>query len=297
MATLELKHLAGGTWFIPAPTNTGLYVQDNEVVLIDSGNDKEAGRQINRLIEERGWKLRMIINTHSNADHIGGNAFLQRKTGCAIAATAPEVPFIEHPELEAAFLYGGYPLPAMKNKFLTAKPSKVTDVIEETGPAAGTALTSVPLPGHFFGMIGLRTPDNVLFTADALFPPGIIRKYHIFYLYDIAAQFVTLNNLAREEADIFVPGHGVPVNSQIALIDENRRKIEEIISVLTEVCSEPKNFDTILGEAADHFSLAIDHNQYILVGSTLRSYLAYLEAAGRLEHQMKDNTLVWLRLE
>ena len=295
MATLELKHLAGGTWYIPAPTNIGLYVHDNDIFLIDSGNDKEAGRQINRIIEERGWNLKMIINTHSNADHIGGNAFLQRKTGCAIAATAPEVPFIEHPEMEAAFLYGGYPLPAMRNKFLTAKPSKVTDVIDETGPIAGTKLYSVPLPGHFFGMIGLRTPDNVLFTADALFPPGIIRKYHIFFLYDIAAQFATLENLAKEDADTYVPGHGTPVDSLDALLAENRDKIEEILSFLVNLCSRPKNIDQILGSTAKHYSLSIDHNQYILIGSAIRSYLAYLEGTEQLEHDVSEHTLVWRR--
>lgn len=296
MAALKLEHLAGDTWYIPAPTNIGLYVRGTEATLIDSGNDKEAGRQINKLIDGQGWTLKTIVNTHSNADHIGGNAFLQNKTGCSILATASEAPFIEFPEMEASFLYGGFPLPAMKNKFLTAKPSKVTRMIEESGAVGDTGLSAIPLPGHFYGMAGLRTPDNVLFTADALFPPAILRKYHIFYLYDIAAQFNTLDSLLAEEAAVFVPGHGQPTTSLTDLVAENRGKIEEIISVLTEICSEPKGFDAILGETADHFSLSIDHNQYILVGSALRSYLAYLEAAGQLEHRVKDNTLVWGRV-
>jgi len=293
MAALELKHLAGNTWYIPAPTNIGLYVDGTKVVCIDSGNDKEAGRQINKLVTEQGWRLKAVVNTHSNADHIGGNAFLQNKTGCAVAATAPEAPFIEHPELEASFLYGGYPLPAMKNKFLTAKPSKVTDIIPESGAVPGTGLSSLPLPGHFFGMIGLRTPDNILFTADALFPPGIIKKYHVFYLYDISAHLNTLNMLEEESADLFIPSHGEPVSSLASLITVNRKKIEEILSVLIEVCSRPKRFDDILSETASRFCLTIDHNQYILIGSALRSYLAYLEKTGRIAHHTENHTLVW----
>lgn len=295
MAPLELTHLAGNTWYIPAPSNIGLYVRETEVFLIDSGNDKDAGRQINKLITERGWTLRMIVNTHSNADHIGGNAFLQNKTGCSVAATRKEAPFIEYPELEPSFLYGGYPSPAMRNKFLLAKPSRVTDLIEEEGPVPGTPLTALSLPGHFFGMIGVRTPDGVLFTADALFPPSVLRKYHLFFLYDITAQFSTLERLENENAEIFVPGHGEPTGSLASLIAENREKIREILSFVTELCAQGRCFDDLLAETARHFDLTMDPNQYILIGSSLRSYLSCLCATGELEHLAEGGTMIWKR--
>jgi glyoxylase-like metal-dependent hydrolase (beta-lactamase superfamily II) len=90
---MELKHIAGDTHYIPAPTNIGLYVRDQSVTLIDSGNDRDAGRKILKHIESKGWTLERIVNTHSNADHIGGNALLQRRTGCrgmrALGVTGP----------------------------------------------------------------------------------------------------------------------------------------------------------------------------------------------------------------
>ncbi|MCF7945564.1 MAG: MBL fold metallo-hydrolase, partial [Spirochaetia bacterium] len=76
MAKLQIEQLGAQTYYIPAPTNIGIFVENGKALLIDSGNDKEAGRQINKLLNERGWELSMIINTHSNADHIGGNQFL-----------------------------------------------------------------------------------------------------------------------------------------------------------------------------------------------------------------------------
>ena len=109
MARRALRHLSGTSYVIPAPAATGLFEQDGRVVLIDSGNDDEAGRQILAIITEHGWQLDRIINTHSNADHIGGNAFLREKTGCLIATSGIEKVFTEFPQLESAFLNGGFP--------------------------------------------------------------------------------------------------------------------------------------------------------------------------------------------
>ena len=120
MAKLTLEHIKGNTYYIPSPTNVGVYLENENAILIDSGNDKEAGRQILRLLEERGLRLKLIINTHSNADHIGGNAYLQERTNCQIAATRLEAAFINDPILEPSLLYGGFPNISINNKFLMA---------------------------------------------------------------------------------------------------------------------------------------------------------------------------------
>ena len=35
-------------------------------------------------LDERGWTLTHILNTHHHADHAGGNLELKRRTGCRI---------------------------------------------------------------------------------------------------------------------------------------------------------------------------------------------------------------------
>ena len=61
-------------------------------------------------------------NTHSNADHDGGNTLLQNRLGCAVYATPMEKAVVEHPILEPSFLYGGYPFKKLRKKFLMDKP-------------------------------------------------------------------------------------------------------------------------------------------------------------------------------
>lgn len=45
------------------------------------------------------------------------------------------------------------------------------------------------------------------------------------------------------------------------------------------------------------YELVMTFEQYVLVGSTVRSYLAWLNNTGRLSVQFKDNLLFWMRKE
>ncbi len=64
------------SYYINCPVKMGIYLcEGNEAILIDSGLDKDSGKKILKLLESRGFSLKFIINTHSNADHTGGNRF------------------------------------------------------------------------------------------------------------------------------------------------------------------------------------------------------------------------------
>ena len=161
----ELHQVGENTFYIDCPAKMGVYrTAPDEAVLIDSGNDKEAGKKALRRFEEQGWRLRAVYSTHSNADHIGGNNLLAARTGCPLYAAGLEAAFTRTPILEPSFLYGGYPPKALRNKFLMAQPSEALPLTPDVLPQG---LSSFPLPGHFFDMVGFRTDDGVVFAADA----------------------------------------------------------------------------------------------------------------------------------
>lgn len=287
----ELHKVGDRTYYIDSPAKIGLYVEENgNTILIDSGNDKEAGRKINQHLTANGWALTAILNTHSNADHIGGNAFLQQRAHCAICGTGIENAFTQYPQLEPSFLYGGFPPKALRNKFLMAQPSMPTGDIAENLPAGFEIL---PLPGHYFGMVGIRTPDDIVFLADCLSGENIIQKYHINFLYDVEQYLATLSMLDTLAARLFIPAHAEPVGDIRPLAQANREKVQEIIALLSMLCYTPQTTEALIKAVFDHFSLIMDFNQYALVGSTIRSYLAYLLDAGSITAIFQDNRLLF----
>ena len=291
LSMYELVQVAENTYYINSPSKIGVYrVSDDDVWLIDSGNDKDAGRKIQKILDAQGWKLTAIINTHSNADHDGGNTLLQNRLNCAVYSTPMENIVVENPILEPTFLYGGYPFKKLRSKFLMATPSKAQDIAEAKLPEG---MEYFRLPGHFWDMIGVKTPDDVYFLADCIFGESTVNKYHISFFYDLAAQFETLDMVEKLEGKLFIPAHAEPMEDIKPLVKLNRDKSLEILDVLLEICKEPMHFELVLKKVFEHYALTMDHAQYVLVGSTIRSYLAYLCDHGKVENYVEDNMLLW----
>jgi len=298
MPTLTLTQLSNLIYYFPSPANVGLFIKDNKAILIDSGNDKEAGRQILKLLKNKNLELSLIINTHSHADHIGGNEFLQKRTNCSIAATAMEASFIGNPILESTVLNGGFPHRRLRNKFLMAKNSTVTDIIPNNSPILDTSLKALPIPGHFLDMIAIQTPDSVLFTADSVISKEILSKYHIHFLYDVKTHFETLEMLKNRTDTLFVPSHGKPVSlSEFRdLVEYNKYKIKENIDVVLKLAFKKITSEEILAKISNHYNIELNANQYVLIFSTVRSILSYLLDENMVDVTYSSGQMLWRRL-
>ncbi|MBQ1235925.1 MAG: MBL fold metallo-hydrolase, partial [Oscillospiraceae bacterium] len=198
----ELIQVSENNFYIQSPAKIGLVkLNESEVCLIDSGSDKDAGRKVRQILDKNNWKLKAIYVTHSNADHIGGCKYLQSQTGCKIYAPGIECAFTKFPVLEPSFLYGGFPTKELRHKFLMAQES-VAEELQSAHLPEGFEIT--PLPGHFFGMVGFRTADDVVYLADCLSSRETLEKYRIGFIYDVAAYLKTLENVKTMQAKLFV---------------------------------------------------------------------------------------------
>ena len=290
----ELNQVGERSYYINCSAKIGIYkANDTEVYLIDSGNDKDAGRKNRKILSENGWSLKGIINTHSNADHIGGNKYLQQQTGCKIFADGIEAAFTKYPLLEPSFLYGGYPCKDLRHKFLLASESDVCEITDADFPKE---LEVIPLRGHFFDMIGIRTPDNVVFLADCISSKSTLEKYQISFIYNIAEYLNTLDKVETMEAAMFVPAHSDVTNNIKSVVQLNRQKVFDISNDIQSILKTPMCFEELLKRLFDEYGLTMNFEQYVLVGSTVRSYLSWLKDNGKIRAAFTDNLLMWSSL-
>ena len=69
----------------------------------------------------------------------------------------------------------------------------------------------------------------------------------------------------------------------------------EIAERICALCREPMVFETLLQKLFTDYGLTMNFEQYVLVGSTVRSYLAWLRDAGRLDVSFEENRMLWSR--
>lgn len=287
----ELNQIGDNSYYIQSPAKIGLFrLNETDVCLIDSGSDKDAGRKVRQILDKNEWHLTAIYNTHSNADHIGGNKYLQSQTGCKIYAPGIECDFTNSPILEPAFLYGGFPPKDLRHKFLMAQESKAEYLTQGNLPEG---MEMIPLPGHFFDMAGFRTKDDVVYLADCLSSKETLKKYQIGFIYDVAAYLDTLDRIKGLNAAMFVPAHAEATDNIEELAQINIDKVWEIADKITAICKEPVCFENVLQKLFQAYELVMNFEQYVLVGSTVRSYLSWLKDTGRLEVIFENEQLLW----
>ena len=289
----ELIKVSESCYYIDCPAKIGLVkTGENTVCLIDSGSDKDAGKKVKRHLDANGWKLDAIYNTHSNADHIGGNRYLHDQTGCAIYAPGVEWAMTRHPILEPAYLYGGFPPKALKNKFLMAQDSPADYLTQDVLPAG---FELIPLPGHFFDMVGFKTPDGVAYIADCLSSRQTLEKYGVGVIVDVAAYLDTLKRIKTMDAKLFIPAHAEPTDDIAPLAQVNIDAVLRTAEQILVLCAEPITFDELIRRLFDLLGLSLSLQQYVLVGSTVKSYLSYLCDRGEMAVFCENNRLLWRR--
>ncbi len=290
----ELIQVSENNYYIQSPAKIGLVkLNDTDVCLIDSGNDKDAGRRVRKHLDANGWNLTAIYNTHSHADHIGGNQYLQKQTGCKIYAPAIEDAFTRDPLLEPSFLFGGYPCKDLRHKFLMAQNSNVKLLTKEILPEGWQMIS---LPGHSYQMVGFRTSEDVIYLADCLSSKETLEKYRIGFIYHIEDYLKTLEMVKTLKAKLFIPAHAPAAEDISELAQYNIDTVWEIAERILDICEHPISFESLLQKLFTHYHLTMNFEQNVLVGSTVRSYLSWLKDTGKLTVQFTDNILLWQKI-
>ncbi len=291
--------------YIKGTTNVGLVISGPALFLIDSGDCREDGEMLASLLRVLfpDQQLKAILNTHGHSDHCGGNRALQEHTACEIWAPKTESIFIENPSIPLDIYWGGRHFDAKEAPVFRTIPSCKVDRKLEEGhiEEQDVSFKFIPLPGHFYDQLGVVVHDKVdgktaYFMGDAFFGIEMIKKYWIPFMQDPSSFRQSVNKVEKEGADFFIPSHGRPFDKEklSAMAEINILMTLEAESLILKIVRKhPSTCEEILKEVADFAGLDMKISQYILIGSTIRSYIASLFNAGHLQYEMEGNRLLW----
>ena len=287
----NLHHLKGNTYYIDGNTNCGVYKLNdkNEVVLFDCGTEED-GPHIYETLLLNNMKVTHLIFSHCHADHAGGWEYIYHKTNCKMIASKVERGFFRDPKLDIGFLYGGYPLDEYDGKLMHIDMNDEIYALEEIPPS----LEWFHLPGHHWGMIGLKTPDDVYFVADTLGSIDLVERAHILLIYDVKGYLESLDFVESLNGKMVVPSHSEATTNIKPVVEFNRKTMHEIIDVLLDYLHEEHNCTECTSYIFSYYKLRISYNKYMLILSTVRSYLSYLSNSKRIRNYFKDNRLVFI---
>ena len=289
----NLIQCAANTYYLRCYSNAGVYdLGDGTCVLIDTGDHKKSVSDLNKAIEAHGWRVRMIFNTHCHIDHITGNRFFRDTYGCDIYAPHIETFFIEENLLEPNFYYLGVPTNRSRNFFFRPVGTKAKELTPDVLPAGFELL---PLPGHCYNMVGIKTPDDVWFLSDAIVDASTFESYRLPLFYDINKSIETANMLATLPGAFFVPAHSAAAKDISALCRLNAAALadnkKEILAL-----SDGKTFEEIFADTCRLFKIDLDMDKYAKLTYTVRIYLQALLEDGTLTASLEDGKLVYHRL-
>src|SRR5438874_11587738 len=127
---MQLIEINKQTWVIQGGANIGVLAHEGRCLIIDSGMDKDAGRDILNQVKKLGLTPTALLVTHAHADHFSGAHYLVRQTGLKVYATRVEAAVMSGPILEPLYLFSGAQHPReLQNKFLLAKTCLVDSVL------------------------------------------------------------------------------------------------------------------------------------------------------------------------
>lgn len=159
----------------------------------------------------------------------------------------------------------------------------------------------ISLPGHFFDQVGFLVTDKsenkkVFFLGDGFFGIPLLKRFWIPFIYEPEDFRKSVEKIEEIYADFYVPSHGdfCVLENLEAIAEFNiivTLEFEKLIKKL--LLEKPQNQEELLKSVADYAGLELKESNYILIGTTLRSYLSSMNKRGILEHKVVENRLIW----
>lgn len=271
-----MKLLKDGIWVKLGSTNVGVVKIGDITYVIDTGSSTKFAKE---LLSEMDNGQKVVLNTHSHADHIQGN-YLFEKNGAKIYSNKLEVPFIQNSLLETLYLYGANPPKALRLSFYRAKSSHAVSFDKLN---IHSEIDLIPLPGHSLGMTAIKI-NEVLFCGDAYFGANVLEKYSYPYLINVKEFLESLDLLEKLNAELYIPSHGKPTFDPHSDIEKTRTAVYDFVNAVLESLKGPEYVETLCAKISKKMSISLNAGTFYLFRSFMNAILEFLEKTGKIRN-------------
>ncbi|MEK8132662.1 MBL fold metallo-hydrolase [Paenibacillus filicis] len=297
----SLLHVAGSSYAWSGKYAVGVYLHEEsrEAYLFDSGPNWRTAERIDREITNHGYEVAAIVYSHGHSVNTGGSAYFSKRYPHLLSyATRLSAPFIHDPSWLASLSF--IPTKSAGTSLqVSERPTILTDMIpyrDDLFEINGIPFTIHTLPGHFSGMIGIQTPDDVLYCADALFGMPTLSRQKLLFFSEPHTAKQSLEKLKTIQASQFVLYHGGVHRTISELIDENISRLDEaydeVLSLIEQQWQTPEN---IVQRIMSKYDFENNEKQYELAYSITQAYLAQLLNEGRISRVIRNGLLFYTR--
>ncbi|UHA72721.1 MBL fold metallo-hydrolase [Paenibacillus sp. 481] len=296
MKDTNLSLIRGNSYMFEGDLTVGVYFNDTNrsAVLIDSGANKDVAKRIEQSIKQKDYQITSIIVTHGHQAQLGGVSYFKQKyKGLKVYATSWTTQFIEKRALED-WLSGHIPCITKETEH-NQSPDLITDIVPYTDHTLvidQVSFAVVPLPGHFPGMVGLITPDQVFYCGDAIFGKKTLNKQKLLYYTDIKGAKASLRKIGKRKTNGYVLSHGGVYTEVTDLIQQHLQLIDETSTfILGLVREQPMTLESIVQQVMKKYQLQNKSAHFTLANSIVRSYLTELSDNSKLRATVNDGRL------
>ena len=183
----------------PLEVNTYILKDEDskEAIIIDLGG---SFKEIKKELDEQGYNLKYILNTHGHFDHVVGEVEVQQNyPDIPIYMNKYDLPHLEHMQEEMGW-FGRIKAEGTLN---------IKDFIDENSKLyiGGKEIKIFYTPGHSKGSMSFYI-DGKVFTGDALFCHSIGRTDFYDGDYDALINSIKTHILTLPDDTKAYPGHG-----------------------------------------------------------------------------------------
>lgn len=296
---MELKQAKGNTWYLADWQLIPLYrVDESRCILLDTGTWEQRER-IERTLSKEGLEIAGILGSHTHFDHCSNHRYFQQKYHIPVALPMAEAAVACSMEtLKIQFFMSSIREVAASPRagHMQVRADRIIWPEETRIEFCGVPFEIVPTPGHSVGHTSVRTPDDVLYLADAMMAGPDLEEAKLPYHLVIERALETLRGLNGIPASRYLAAHRGVLEELGDVPARNIAKIEDRAEQILSLMARPVNISELTSLVCRKLELRSTLPDSVgRYERNVRSYLDFLKDTGRVSVLMRDGLFYYQR--